>query len=188
MSDAPDAKDSGGPSPRSLDEESKEVNAPPKLNEEKQIEPSRGGGAYERKEFFSDWTAEEVTLGDTNKLAFYGAVTCDAGTDACNLLDEEDVGVQVVEGVDAGCQVDVAQGTEIQQIKARQGESKSEEKEASNGDGDEQDEYDKEAKGVIDSGDLLPFLRRVVPGMLDELSSNLESQVRLSQTFMHCSI
>ena len=50
----------------------------------------QGGG------MFTDFEADQILLGEAERKTFTGVLTEDCGTDACNFLQEEDAGVQVV--------------------------------------------------------------------------------------------
>ncbi|GMH73254.1 hypothetical protein TrRE_jg7736, partial [Triparma retinervis] len=146
----------------------------------------QGGG------MFTDFEADQILLGEAERKTFTGVLTEDCGTDACNFLQEEDAGVQVVMRSDQGTQVEITQTEEVIQIKRHTRNSKRSEEgkggeEEGKKDGDEEgkggeEEYDDDDYADDNEGDeetnakLVKFLRAVTPSVLSELSSNLESQ------------
>ncbi|GMH79009.1 hypothetical protein TrLO_g7720 [Triparma laevis f. longispina] len=120
---------------------------------------------------FTDFSNPPTLLQPPTNSRFHGSLTTDTST-SCDLLTSKDTSTQAIMTSSSGVQVDFkADAEHCKPIKKHCKEDKKD---------DENDDYDdddyEEEKGGDENADLLNFLKKVAPGMLDELRSNLESQ------------
>jgi WD40 repeat protein len=140
---------------------------------------------------FDDVVCPSISLGAPARSKF-SAMSVEMGTDTCDFVLPVEQAVQVVTGVEVGCQMDGERVGVVKGIKGAkggksrggksQGESKraDAEDEGKNGGGDSSnDDYsdDEDASGSspASSSSLLSFLQSVTPTMLSELNATYDS-------------
>eukprot|EP00519_Triparma_laevis_P007200 CAMPEP_0182501224 /NCGR_PEP_ID=MMETSP1321-20130603/10961_1 /TAXON_ID=91990 /ORGANISM="Bolidomonas sp., Strain RCC1657" /LENGTH=387 /DNA_ID=CAMNT_0024705845 /DNA_START=163 /DNA_END=1323 /DNA_ORIENTATION=+ len=120
---------------------------------------------------FTDFSLPATVLAPAAASRFHGSLTQDSST-SCDLLSTKEQDTQAILTNDEGSQCDFkGDASHCKPIKRH---SKEDKKEGESEDYDD-DDYEEE-KGDDEKADLLKFLKKVAPSMLDELRSNLESQ------------